>query len=233
MDSFIKKIFDNKIDDLVHLQFEKFGRGEYKNRAMILAKNTKGKYSLSTSPEFASELMKTVAEKLGPGKTQVTGIVVSTRNLSDELKCKEIKQFMGVKKHIIEAEMSGDEIVSLCDKFPRAFLGLSFKVGNTELKIKPKMPKSGKPSSSSNEKPKVDFCKLKTDDFEMLKGILFDVKDFKTVEINHTFLIEEIILPEGIKDPKEMRERAKKRGKIIRETTVDSTTIKEEKEFIA
>ncbi|NCO11546.1 hypothetical protein CO038_04090 [Candidatus Pacearchaeota archaeon CG_4_9_14_0_2_um_filter_39_13] len=233
MESFVKKIFDDKIDEFVHLQFEKYGRGEYRDKAMILAKKTKGIYTISTSPEFASELVRMVAEKLGGQKTEVTGIVVSTRDLTGELKFKDKKQFMGVKKYIINDEMSGPEIIGLCDKFPRAFLGLSFKSGNNDLKIKAKMPKSGKPSTKSDEKPKVDFCKLKTDDSDLVRKILFDVKEFKAVQVKHTFIINEIIVPKGEPDPRKMREMAQRKGKIVRETNVDGLAVKEEKEFSA
>ena len=50
------------------------------------------------------------------------------------------KQFQGVKRYLIDKEMSGDEIVKVLDEFPKAFFALSFKTvdGSTEIKIKPK-----------------------------------------------------------------------------------------------
>jgi len=215
MNGFVKKIFDGKIDDLVHLQFEKFGRGEYKDRAMVLAKRVGNRVNINTTAEYGNEFVRTMGDKLGNGKTKVSGVVISTRDLTGKLKFDDKKQFMGVKKYIISDEMTGKEILELCDEFPRAFLGLSFKVGEDELKIKPKAPKSGKPSTKGGNKLKVDFCKLKTSDEKIIRAVLFDVDNFKNVEIKHTFLIKDIILPEGVEDPNKMREMAKRKGKII------------------
>jgi len=39
--NFIKRVFDKKIDDETHAQFQKFSRGEFKNRAMIKAKKVR------------------------------------------------------------------------------------------------------------------------------------------------------------------------------------------------
>ena len=43
--NFIKNIFDKKRDALIHLQFQKFSKGEFVNRALIRAKYSAGKYS--------------------------------------------------------------------------------------------------------------------------------------------------------------------------------------------
>lgn len=233
MDSFVKKIFEDNIDEQVHLQFEKFSRGEFRDKALINAKKSKGTYNISTTSEFAAEFVRGMAEKLGSRKTEITGIIVSTRDLAGEFEFKDKKQFMGIKQYVICQEMSGNEIISLLDRFPRCFFGLSFDVDGSELKIKPKAPKSAKPSTKSDEKPKVDFCKLKTPDSKLAHGVLFDVKEFKKVEISHKFQITDIILPKGVDDPKKMREMAQRRGKIIREVNVDGMVAKEEKEFIA
>ncbi|MBD3252449.1 hypothetical protein GF386_01840 [Candidatus Pacearchaeota archaeon] len=238
MDFFIKKIFDGKSDELVHLQFKKFSKGEFKNKAMIVAKKTSGKYSISTTQEYSNEFVRAMAEKLGEEKTSVTGVVVSTRDLTGELDFQNKKQFMGVKQYIIEREMSGTEILNLCEKFPSSFIGLSFKTGDSELKIKPKAPKSAKPSTKGEEKPKVDFCKLKTSDINLISNLIFDpeARDFNKIEIKHDFFIEDIIIPEELKQEKDfskIREMAKRKGKIIRELDIDGRKIKKECEFEA
>ena len=66
--NFIKNIFEGKIDESVHFQFQKFSKGEFRNRAIIEGKNSNGKYTLKTSAEFANELVKIVAEKRFLGK---------------------------------------------------------------------------------------------------------------------------------------------------------------------
>ncbi len=232
--NFIKKIFRNEPDNLVHLQFQKFGKGEFKNRALINARKSGNKYTISTTAEFANEFVRVTAEKLGSDKTRVTGAIVSTNDLKGELDFKEIKQFQGVKKYIIDKEMDGNDIFSLLEKFPKAFFALSFSCDkdSTNLKIKPKAPKSGKPGKKG-EKPKPNFCRITTTDKMLAEDFIFEVSDFKKVEINHEFIINEIIKPEGETDYARMRELAKRKGEIIREALIDGKEIRKKIEFEA
>lgn len=231
--NFIKKIFDGDIDESVHLQFQKFSKGEFKDRAIIKAKQSRGKYTIITTAEFANEMVKTVAEKLGDEKTNIKGAIISTSDLSGELDFQNKKQFQDVKKYIIDKEMSGNEIINLINKFPKAFFALSFKTekDNTTLKIKPKAPKSAKPKNKE-EKSKPNFCKLITTDSKLEKSFVFEKPDFKTAEITHTFVIEEIIPPEMEADYEKIREMAKRKGKIIREAVIDGNEMNKEIEFV-
>lgn len=233
--NFIKKIFDNKIDNSVHIQFQKFSRGEFKSRALIEAKKQADGYKIKTSAEFSNELVKTMAKKLGEKKTQITGAIVSTSDLKNELKYKEIKQFQGVKRYLIDDEISGKEILELLEKFPKTFFALSFSVGNDVLKIKPKSPKSGKPGKETEE-IKVDFCSLKTSDSEIGKNFVFEKPDFKNALIRHNFLIEKIEIPNELKNSKDfakVREESKRVGKIIRIAKIDEKEVRSEKDFAA
>jgi hypothetical protein len=230
--NFMKKIFEGKSDNSVHLQFQKFSRGEFRDRALIEAKNSSGKYTIKTSPEFANELAVIVAEKLGAGKTQVTGAIVSTSDLAGEIEFKEKKQFQGVKRYLIDKEMSGKEIIDLIKKFPKNFFALSFSNGKDTLKTKPKAPKSGKPGKS-DEEIKVDFCNLKTTDKKIAESFIFEKSDFKEARINHTFFIEQIIMPEGEKDFAKIREMAKRKGKVVRKSMIDGKESVKEMSFEA
>lgn len=230
--NFIKKIFNEEIDEKVHLQFQKFSKGEFRNRALIEAKNSNGNYTIKTSAEFANELVRAIAEKVGDKKVKVTGAIVSTNDLTGEIDFKEKKQFQGVKRYLIDKEMSGIEMTDLLKKFPKTFFALSFESESSLLKIKPKSPKSGKPGKG-NEKPKADFCVLKTKDKELGESFVFEKPDFKKAEINHTFLIDELVLPQGEIDYAKIRESAKRKGKIIRNAIIDGKEDIKETEFIA
>jgi len=241
--NFIKKIFDSsdgKIEDeLVHLQFQKFSKGEFRNRAIIEAKTSRTptgtKCTINTSAEFANELVRIVAENLGNNKTNVTGAIVSTSDMKGQLDFKEIKQFQGVKRYIMDVEMSGSDILGLLEKIPKSFFALSFESGEFKLKIKPKAPKSGKPGKG-DEAPKADFCKLITTDKDIVRDFVFEVDDFKKVAVNHTFMIEEIVVSDELKktnDFARIREEAKRKGRILRNATVDEREVKSEKEFSA
>lgn len=233
---FINKVFSKKVDESVHLQFQKFSRGEFRNRAVIAAKKTGVKYTIKTSSEFANGFVREIALLLGKNIADITGAIVSTNDLRNVIEFKEIKQFQGVKRYLIDKKMSGEEILSLLDKFPKAFFALSFSVGNTSLKIKPKAPKSGKPGTKGEEAPKPDFCNLSTDDKKIVESFVFEVPDFKNAEITHTFLIDEIVIPPSLKNEKDyaiIREKALRKGRIIRNSVIDGRAYKEEVNFEA
>ena len=234
--NFIKKAIDKTADEDTHIQFQKFSKGEFQNRAVIHAKFSGGKYTINTSAEFGNDLVKEVAKKLGDDKTLVSGAIVSTADLKNDLEFKEIKQFQGVKRYLIEKEISGNQILELIRKFPKAFFGLSFSVGETILKIKAKAPKSGKPGSKGEEVPKPDFCKLITNDKDLAQSFVFENPGFKKAEIVHKYLIDKIVIPSELKEEKDfakIREMSKRAGKIIRKSMIDGKEIVREWEFEA
>jgi hypothetical protein len=231
MESFINKIFNSRIDELVHLQFQKFSRGTFTQRALIKASNTGKGYSLSTGNEFANDFVRAMAEKLGSSESHVTGAVVSTSDLKGKLPSTGLKQFMGIKQYVINGKMTGNDIIKLLDSFPEAFFALSFSVGENVLKIKPKAPKSAKPKTSEGP-PKIDFCSLKTHDAKLIEQFVFE-KNWKKIEIEHTFIISDIELPQGVTEPTQLRKLAKRKGTIVRKAKIDEKETVSEKTFSA
>lgn len=222
--NFIKKVQEKNFDESVHLQFQKFSKGEFKNRALVEAKNSNGNYTIKTSAEFANELVRELAEKLGDNKTKITGSIIGTNDLKGILEFKKISQFQGVKNYSIEQEMSGSEIIELINKFPKNFFALSFSVGEEILKIKPKAPKSGKPGTKGEETPKIDFCNFKTKDKKVVESFIFEDSEFKTAKIVHDFLIDKIEIPTELKNSEDfalIREKSKRVGKILRKAEID------------
>lgn len=234
--NFIKESIQGGKGGNAHIQFQKFSKGEFKDRALIKVKKAKDKITINSSSEFANEFVEIMAKKLGENKTKVIGAIISTSDLKNELNFKEVKQFQGVKRYVIDSEMSGKEILNLVQKFPKNFFGLSFSVGENNLKIKPKAPKSGKPGKGDSEGPKADFCKLITNDVEIGKDFIFEKPDFKEAEINHTFVIEKIEIPSELKgsdDFAKIREESLRIGKIIRKSKIDGSEMKKEYDFRA
>jgi len=241
MDFFIHKLCSGRTDPLTHLQFERYSRGLFKDKAVVKIKNSKRVYSISTTYEYSNEFALYLANKLGDRKTQVTGVIVSTRNLKEEdefrqlLAHAQVKQFAGVKQFIISQEISGKEIASMISRFPRAFFGLSFNVDEYELKTKAKAPKSAKPKTKEEDELKPDFCKLKTTDKSIINRLIFDFNndDFKEIIVSHDFDIRDIEVPADEKDPVKMRERAIRKGIIVRKLTIDKKDSKQEYNFAA
>ena len=238
MKFFIRKIFDDEVDELAHLQFVKYSRGEFKNKAMVTCKaQAKGIFRIGTTAEYSNELVRFLAEKIGDDEVKVSGVIMTTLDLEGQFEYDEKKNALGIKKYVLEREMSGSKMLELLDKFPKCFFGLSFSFKGTELKIKPKSPKSAKPSSKGEAEIKVDFCKLKSDDKELVKELLFDVDGFKEVIVNHTFMIDEIVVVDELKaeageDYKRIKEEAKRKGKVVRKLVVDGVEKVVEKEFL-
>ena len=168
---------------------------------------------------------------------KASGIISTTLELRGDITfdISKVSQFQGVKKYIINSEIKTKELLTLMEKYPKAFYALSFKEDKFDLKIKAKSPKSGK-SDKDSEEVKANFCTLKTTNKEILDKIFFDIGlDFKEVKVNHTLKIEKIVYPKGYEkmSPAEIRENSKREGILIRNITIDGKKESKEAKFIA
>jgi hypothetical protein len=233
--NFIKKIFNNQIDEKVHTQFVRYGKGTFGDRALLEIHVQAKKVKIKTSAEYINELVQFLANTIEE-KTQVKGIIFSTRNLTEEsnIDFQEIKNAMGVKKHIINQELTKDTILETIEKFPYASINLSFKTDKGELKIKEKAPKAPK-AGKKDKGPKADYCVFTTEDRSILEDFAFDIKEqFKKASINHTIVIEDITIPEEYKDDfAQARLKGIRKGKITRKITIDEKEIISEINFEA
>jgi len=232
----IQKVFRKTIDEEVHSDFLKFGRGEYRDRFLLEAKKQAKGWTIKSGPEYVNYLVKTCLEKIS-GKVAVSGIIVSTTDLSGELTFDIVKvsNFQGVRKIQIDAEVEAEELLRMIEKYPRVFFALTFSGETFMLKVKAKAPKSGKPGKESEDGPKAEFVMLKTNNEEIVKELFFDVPEFKEVKITHTIFVDSIVYPEKIDSlkPAEIRELSKRKGRVIRKVRVDGTEKIVEAEFVA
>lgn len=231
--NFIKSLFENKPSEEAHKQLSRFSKGTFENRALLDITNSKA-IKIKTSAEFANELVSFLAETI-TNKTKITGIVFSTKDLSKVAKFEEVKNAMGIKKHIINSELSKEELLHLCKECGDAAIHISFKTEKGELKIKEKAPKSGKPGSKDEEEPKADFCTLTTTNREILKDYAFDINEgFKKVFIKHTYEISELIVPKEYENDFALaRKHAKRKGIIKRIINLEGKQTIKEKDFVA
>jgi hypothetical protein len=235
----IKNIFEGKFDEEVHRDFLKFGRGEYKNKYQTQAKKQGELTIIKTGNEFANYFVRKCLEKV-KGDIDITGVVVSTFDLKTDapFPIERTKNFMGIRQLVINSKLNPQKVLEFMKKYPAVFFALSFKTGDFELKIKPKAPKSAKPSTKAveeGEEVKVDFCTLKTQDKELIKEFFFDIPNFKEVSISHILKIQEITYPKDFKTmrPEEVREKSKRKGVLVREIEVDGKKEKKEAKFEA
>jgi hypothetical protein len=217
MESFVKKILAGKSDDDSHRYFIRFGKGDYKRRFLIsLAKGAKIK--VKTSFEFANDLVKWVNENK---KVKFSGKILS----KDKVQKLEGKKKAGVFVYEVE-ECSLEE-------FGNAYYYL-LDVNDSEmiLKIKKALPKPGK------DEKKIDdgFCSLIVEPkyWNSLKDVFFwDIPECKKAEIEHELIIKEIIVPKEEKDPAKVREKAIRKGIIVRKMNIDGKESSKEIPFEA
>lgn len=222
--NFIKKIAEHKSDEWVKKQFTRYGHGTYEGKAVVQI--TKGSaYKINTSFEFAGELAYQLANTIS-GKTHVTGGMITTQKITNEagFEFAGMKQFAGVKTYLIDIDLTKQQIHYVFEKFPTTLIFLSFKTDAGEIKTKVKNPKSTKHGNKeTKEEPKADFCTFKTKDKSIIDDFTFDIKkDFTKLSIVHTFVIEDMSIPDQYKnDFIAARLHAIRKGKLIREISLD------------
>ena len=233
--SFIKKIFKKEIDDSVHGQFVRFGKGTYEGRAVI--KFQRGKeIKISSAFEYVNdfaELISEIAEN-----TIISGIVLSKENISNLLNQNNIKGIgeekgggLYFKNNIEEQELNNKQLKLLVKESYITLLDI--KANGIEFKCKKKLPKPGKSEGKIDDK----FCVLKADLKywnKIRENFFSDVpENAKKCTAKHTFVIQKIIIPEGEKDYEKIRVLSKRAGKIKRILEVDKKEEIRECEFEA
>lgn len=219
--NFIWNIFHDKIDETVHRQFIRFGKGEYRKRGLLSLWKTKT-VKIKGSFEFSNDFALFVA---GLSNVGFNGIILSKN---------ELPGFYGVKKEgkfVYDVkEINSNKIKELAPKI-YCFL-LNADGPGIKLRIKGKLPKPGKSEAKVDEK----FCQLELDERynkAAKEDFFWDLPECKKAQIEHTFVIKDITLPKGEKDYAKIREMAKRKGKIIRIANVDGREIRKEAEFEA
>lgn len=232
---FIKKLIEGEEVAELQTEFVKFSRGEFRDKYLISFKKQKDKWAIKTSAEFANYLVRSCLNNSKKDSFNISGVIVSTLDIKGSMggylfdPKEEVKKFMGIKQIKVNKEIKKDKIIEIMDKFPKAFFALTFSTESSELKIKPKAPKSAKPSTSKDKEATPDFCTIKTTEENIAKDLLFDCINEKEANIKHIIRIEEIIYPKDEKDPVKMRENSKRRGELIRILSING----QKKETIA
>lgn len=234
MDSFIKKVFNSKVDDKVHAQFVRFGKGEYKGRAAAtLVKTTKVK--LKGSFEYSCDFVE-LATELGH-EFEVEGILLSKEDLSKDFSSNNIHAVMTTKKgglyyefEVEKQKISADKLRHLTSKSYAALLDVNCT--GIELKIKKKLPKPGK---SGDLKIDDGFCIMEADlshYAKMKEAFFWDVGDFKKGKSRHEYQITDLVMPQNEKDFEKIRILTKRKGKIIRKLDIDGREEIKERELL-
>lgn len=224
---FIKKIFENRIDESVHQKFVRFGKGCFDRRAIIVVtKNNLIK--ITTSFELANDLVAFIAKLASWFRIQ--GILLAKKELP-ELKGKKKGMLWSYE---IAQELSSEELAKFAHSCYATLLDCVSPEGKIDLKMKKKLPK---PKRSGEIKVDEKFCQLNlaTDYWpEFHSEFLWDLPhQLKKARIEHSYIVEEIILPkqQGL-NTEQIRQNAKRKGKLIRKMLVDGKEFTKETAFV-
>ncbi|MBX4196879.1 hypothetical protein KW805_04800 [Candidatus Pacearchaeota archaeon] len=210
MENFIKKVLEGKGDDDSHRYFVRFGKGDYARRFLISM--TKGsKIKVKASFELANDLVRFVRDI---GNVKFSGKVLS----KDKVEGIEGRKKAGVFVY----EVSDSSL----HEFHSAYYYLvDANNGDIVLKIKKSLPKPGKNEEKIDDK----FCSLEVPEkhwHDLKQAFFWDAPEGKKISIAHELKIRDIVFPRDEKDPVKIREKAKRKGTLVRAITVDGNETK-------
>lgn len=255
--SWISKIIKGTPDEFVHAKLVKYGLGTHPGpRARITLSKPSIKFKADIDQE--KDFLKGYVLGSPSGQHKVKGLIVTYTDRTDEFGklmmplswSKSKGQGASVYKAKVDESAPLNDIKALFevdDPTTFYFLSLNPKDGTKPWKIQTKtsFPKGG-PAEEDEESEGKDPVFAKgalgntPETYEyLLDAYLPDLRDkigpkTKDIWIRNSFEISEIQIPE---DPKlsftEKRRLAKKRGKLIRDVSIDGESFKTEYEFLA
>jgi hypothetical protein len=229
---FIKKIWQNEIDESVHSQFIRFSRGRFENKFVTnISRN--GKCKLSSTFEMTNNLVIFVSSLTS--KIKASGIVLTKEDPEPIMEQLGIKGTCRKKAAVFEiqmdTELTANQVKGLSDK---AYAMLLDCIGDG-IQLKMKKKKLPQPPKGPESKVDEKFCVLELDMkywTKLKEEFAFDIQDFKKAGIRHAVEIKDIILPQGEKNFEKIRLNAKKKGRIIRKITADGKETEVEKDIL-
>jgi hypothetical protein len=219
--NFIKKVFDGVVDESIHAQFIRFGKGNYGRRGLLSLWKTK-LVKIKGSFEFANDFTSFVAS---------LDEMVFSGNIWSKEKLEGLSGKKKGEKWTYEVENFSSEDLKKIKNQVYYFL-LDGEGEGIKLKIKKKLPKPGKSENKIDDK----FCQMELDEKYYGKAkeeFFWDLPNGKKISVEHNFVIESIVPPKDEKDFAKIRELAKRKGKIIRKSNVDGEESVKEIEFEA
>ena len=221
--NFIKKIFENKADELVHKQFVRFGKGNYECALLTIKKS--GRLYVKTSFEFSNDIVYLIAQE-ADSDIEISGNIIAFHEIKLDLENESAKRGKVYKAEIKKQKIKKEKLKEIYENFKLDNLLLNLEANNCSLKCKSSLPRPG-------GKIKDDFCSASFDNLSLLKEFVFEADNFKEVKIKHIFEITDMIVSKDDEDDfARARINAKRKGKIIRIATIDGKEIKKEHDLL-
>ena len=221
--NFIRKIFENKADELVHQQFVRFGKGNYE-RALLTIKKSK-RLAIKSSFEFSNDFVELISQEAS-SDIEISGAIIALHEFSLDIENEYSKRGKIYKADIKRQTIKKEKLKEIYEKFKFDFLLLNLEADNCSLKCKNSLPKPGGALKNN-------FCSAYFDNLSVAKEFTFDVPDFKELTIKHVFEIDDLIIFKDDEDDfAKARINAKRKGKIIRILSIDGKEIKKEHDLL-
>ncbi|MBU0930132.1 MAG: hypothetical protein KJ623_03595 [Nanoarchaeota archaeon] len=221
--NFIEKIFENKVDELVHKQFTRFGKGEYE-RALLTIKKC-SRLNIKSSFEFSNDFVELISKE-ADSEIEISGVILASHEFSVDLKNEYSKRGKIYKAELEKQTITKEKLNEIYEKFKLDHLLLNLNTDNCSLKCKNSLPKPG-------GKIKDNFCSASFDNVNLAKEFVFETDNFKQAIIKHIFKIEDLIVSKDDEDDFEKsRINAKRKGKIIRIININGKEEKKEKDLL-
>ncbi len=228
--NFIRKIYEKNVDEKVHQKFIRYSTGEFEKEEFMIKKGSSF-VQIKAGFEYLDVMFDMIAQCVNED-VSLNGIIITKTKIINELNEFGIapKKVTG-KKYTIEETMTSNKFKEFVEKFNSCFLLLNLKSGKYIISVKKSIPKPGKILE------KFVTAKFDLKDLDLIKKeFLFDitVDNFKDISIKHTYIIDEIIIPDEFKNkPDEARLNAKRKGRITRNIDIDGKTEEREMELLA
>ncbi len=229
--NFIKSIAKKQPDERAHRKFIRYSAGDFEKEEFTVKKGSSF-VQVKAGFEYLDVILDIMANLIDAPAT-VKGTITTKEKIAPELKEMGIepKKIFG-KKYTFEAQLQPEKFRELISKYNEtAIMLLNIKSGKRSLSVKKSAPKPGKLVEGFLS------AKFIPEDFQAIKEEFlfdFDVENFKSAVIKHTYIIEGIVIPEEHKNNPEMaRITSKRKGKIIRVIDIDGKQIKKEIDFTA
>jgi len=220
--NFIKRFFSGGVGDWVHGRFTRYGRGVFVGP--IVEAKVGRTIKVSGSEDYCNILGFVVVESC-PGLFSVNGSIVGKSDFRGVLKESGLPFKDKSKKGLYSVEVSGDlssdalRKVYVNSKDASVLLSLK-SVGDKDfsLKCKKKLPKPGGKKDDDFVMVSLGASALKL----LREEVFFDaVGDFTMAKVWHVYIINEIVMPAGVKDPARIRIESKRKGFVERKLAVD------------
>ncbi|MFW9826248.1 MAG: hypothetical protein ACFFEY_01360 [Candidatus Thorarchaeota archaeon] len=230
----------------IHRHFYRYSRGDFIGPALKVSQ-TKSKFTLKGSHEYEDLILELIAQGItNPDQIfEIKGRLISGSNISDIISKLgfnwDLKESTGKTKNfkadIINAVDKETLLKSIASFRENSYFLLSFNLNPAcKVSTKKNIPQPSKKKVEDDDVNKrIQFCTGYINNTEKnLKNILenafFDFKsnipkDWKSLTIFNSYKITDIEVPKNVKNSRELRIMAVRKGKLIRTLDIDGEII--------